>query len=76
VDFASAVDDRRASRLARERGVVTVGTVATLVDAKISGLIVSVRPLLGALQSNGFRVGERIINQALQLAGEESRGDR
>jgi hypothetical protein len=65
------LDDRRARELAEELGMDVVGTIGVLLRAKRSGLIRAIRPLLSALEGEGFRMGDDLHREALRLAGEE-----
>ena len=47
-----------------------VGTIGVLLRAKRSELISNARPLLDALQMEGFRMGDDLYREALQLANE------
>jgi predicted nucleic acid-binding protein len=64
------VDDRRGRRLATELGVAYTGTVGLLIDAKVTGLIPAVGPLLDDLVASGVYLGAGLINRARRLAGE------
>lgn len=64
------LDERRGRRYAQTLGLPVVGTAGLLVQAKRSGLIREVRPLLDALRDSGFRLSERVYARAVVLAGE------
>jgi len=64
------LDDRRARAVAARLGVRVIGTIGALVRAKQEGVIPSLTPLLDALESGGFRLGEALRTEALRLAGE------
>lgn len=64
------VDELAARKIARQHGLAITGVVGVLIDAKVSGLIVAIKPLLGKLVAAGFYCSPRLIAQALELAGE------
>lgn len=64
------VDELAARKIARQHGLAITGVVGVLIDAKDSGLIVAIKPLLGKLVAAGFYCSPRLIAQALELAGE------
>ena len=64
------IDEQKARQEARKIGLPTKGIVGALLDAKEDGLIDEIKPLLIALQNNGIYLGEPIIANALQQAGE------
>ena len=66
----TGLDDRQARLLAERMGLAVVGTVGILLRAKQANLISAVRPLLDAAQSEGFRLGTDLYQEALRLAGE------
>ena len=64
------LDDRQARTVARNMGVLFIGTVGVLVTAKHKGAIPTLKPMLEALELNGFYLSEALKAEALQLAGE------
>lgn len=64
------LDDRRARSVAGKMGLPILGTIGLLVQAKRSGLVPAVRPLLGNLESLGFHMSEGLKEEALRLVGE------
>jgi len=66
----AGLDDRQARGLAEDLGLGVVGTIGVLLRAKRSELISNARPLLDALQMEGFRMGDDLYREALQLANE------
>lgn len=64
------IDDRRARREARNRGLSVTGVVGLLLRAKNRGFIPLVRPALDSLRARGFRISETLYQQALAVAGE------
>ena len=64
------LDERAASRIARERGLHVAGTLGLLVRAKQRGLLVAVRPCLEGLKQAGFYTTPALIARVLKQAGE------
>jgi predicted nucleic acid-binding protein len=65
------LDERRARRLARQRGLLHVGVLGMLIEAKHAGLIPAVKPLLDDLIAiAGFWIGAPLYDQILRTAGE------
>jgi uncharacterized protein len=67
------VDDRRARRAAERLGLVVIGSLCLLVSAKGHGLIAKVQPLMDAMVSDDFFVGEKLHHEILAIAGETDR---
>jgi predicted nucleic acid-binding protein len=73
LELASAVvilDDRLARQAAQSLGLAMTGTLGLLLDAKRTGLIAAVAPVLDQLQALGFRLAPRTRTAVLSLAGE------
>ena len=64
------MDERRGVRCARQRGIVVVRTPMIYADAKILGLISSVRKKLDELRQCGFRLSDQHYEQILRELGE------
>ena len=64
------LDDLEARRYAKRIGLPTKGTVGVLLDAKRSGFISTIKPLLDVLWENGVHLGASLVNEALQEARE------
>jgi len=64
------MDERRGVQCARSRGMVVIRTPMIYADAKILGLIGSVREKLDELRSRGFRLSDRHYEQILKALGE------
>lgn len=65
------LDDGLARREAGKFGLNVRGTVGVLVEARRSGLIGRVEPLLDELLTLGFRVAENVRRQALRAVHED-----
>ena len=64
------LDDDRARRVARARGIPVVGTLGLLVQAKQRKLIERVAPILDRLAAKGFRMNLATRTLILEMAGE------
>lgn len=64
------VDDRIARRVAAALKVPLKGTIGLLIEAKRTGLIAEVCPVLDQLDSLGFRLAPSARAAALRVAGE------
>lgn len=69
-DAVVILDDGLARQVAETLGIRLTGTLGILLDAKRSGLVSAVAPLLGQLQSLCFRLAPRTRAAVLKLAGE------
>jgi predicted nucleic acid-binding protein len=66
----AGLDDLQARRLAEGLGLAVVGTPGVLLRAKRAGLLSTVRPLVDALNAQGFRLESNLYQDVLSLAGE------
>src|SRR5579863_2768945 len=64
------MDERRGVRCARLRGMIVIRTPLIYADAKILGLISSVRDKLDQLKSHGFRLSDQHRQLILEELGE------
>lgn len=64
------VDDLQARSVARNVGISIIGTVGVLVQAKQSGIISLLKPILIALETSGFYMRSTLKEEALRIAGE------
>ena len=68
---ALLVDERRGHQVAVQLGLKTIGVLGILLQAKTSGLIPQLRPLLDSLEQTAqFWIAPKIRQRILQLAGE------
>ncbi|MFT4689447.1 MAG: putative nucleic acid-binding protein [Limisphaerales bacterium] len=66
------IDELLGRQVARELGIMIIGTVAVFVEAKNQKLIEAVKPLLDRLRSEtNFRLSEAIYQAILNRAGED-----
>ena len=70
LDCWAGLDDRQARELAQDLGLDVVGVIGVLLRAKRAKLISAIQSLLDALQMEGFRMGDDLYREALQLANE------
>jgi uncharacterized protein len=65
------VDERKATKIANERGLTTIGILGVILLAKQSNHIVSVKILLNDLKSKTtFHFSDSLYTQIIKLAGE------
>jgi predicted nucleic acid-binding protein len=65
------IDEMKGRKLARQLGLIITGTLGVIVEAKLSGHIPSVRPLLDKINQTNFRLSEGLRNAILERAGEQ-----
>ena len=63
-------DDRAARQYAFSLGLVVVGTLGVLVQAKRAGHVATIGPLIELLRAGGQRLSHAAVAQALAAAGE------
>ena len=65
------IDERKASRIADERGLRHVGVLGILIAAKKRGLVTKVEPIIKTLRDDvGFWLSDDVVQHVLKLAGE------
>jgi predicted nucleic acid-binding protein len=64
-------DDADARAVAKERGIIVVGTLGVLLAAKRKRLIAEVAPIIVRMESLGMFVSARLREEVLRLAGED-----
>jgi hypothetical protein len=69
------LDDKRARRVASERGLVLVGTLGMLVRARQQGYLAAVRPVLDTMIAQGRYISPALRAQTLQAVGESEDED-
>lgn len=70
VDCLLIMDDLKGRKYAEQLGLKITGTLGVLVDAKVSGIIKSVKPVLEKIRTTNFRLTEELEKRTLQSAGE------
>ena len=64
-------DDADARAVAKERGIIVVGTLGVLLAAKRKRLIAEVAPIIVRMESLGMFVSARLREEVLRLADED-----
>ena len=64
------IDEKKAREEAKRIGLPVKGTVGVLLEAKKSGLIDAIKPLLEVLRDNGMYIDQSFIDDVLQIAEE------
>jgi predicted nucleic acid-binding protein len=62
--------DRRMRRRARQEGLTAITTFAVLIEAKRSGFVPAVKPLLDEMRSKGTLIRDGTYQETLRQAGE------
>lgn len=66
----AVLDDRAARNCAAAFSIPTTGTLGVLLRAKQDGLITALKPEIGRVLSAGSHLSGKVIQTALELAGE------
>ncbi|MEO6668114.1 MAG: DUF3368 domain-containing protein [Ferruginibacter sp.] len=69
-DCLLIIDDLKGRKFAQQLGLAIIGTIGVIVDAKLVGLIPSIRPILAKIKSTNFRITEQLESLILRSAGE------
>ena len=64
------IDDLKGRKFAQQLGLAIIGTIGVIVDAKLSGIIPSVKTVLSKIRKTNFRITERLEFMILKKAGE------
>ena len=64
------LDDLAARHAAEATGLNVIGTLGTLVSAKRTGLLMSIRPELDGLRATSFFLSPQLYDELLRVAGE------
>ncbi|MEL6194446.1 MAG: DUF3368 domain-containing protein, partial [Bacteroidota bacterium] len=64
------IDERLGTRIAKNRGILTIGLLGILVKAKVDGHLKEIRPLLDQLQSIGFWIRNELKERILASVSE------
>ncbi len=64
------LDDLTARNYAVRLGIHVTGTIGVLINAKLGGQILSIKPFIEKILTTNFRLGEDVIRNAYLLAGE------
>jgi predicted nucleic acid-binding protein len=69
-DCLLIIDDLKGRKFANQIGLTIIGTIGVIVDAKLTGIITSVKPILGKIKSTNFRITEQLEAIILKRSGE------
>ena len=69
-DCLLIIDDLKGRKLALELGLIIIGTIGVIVDAKIAGIIPSIKPILSKIKQSNFRISAELEILILKRAGE------
>lgn len=69
-DCLLIIDDLKGRKFAHQLGLTIIGTIGVIVDAKLTGIIPSVKPILSKIKSTNFRITEKLELLILKRAGE------
>lgn len=69
-DCLLIIDDLKGRKFALQLGLTIIGTIGIIVDAKLSGIIPSVKPILQKIKSTNFRITEQLELLILKRSGE------
>lgn len=65
------IDEHKGRRIASAKGLQTIGTIGTLLQAKKKGVIGALKPNLDYLIDHEFRISDLLYQRALKIAGEK-----
>ena len=66
------MDDRAGRRVAARAGIPVIGVLGTLLLLKRSGKVARLRPLAESLIASGYYIGDQLLAEACNLAGEDA----
>lgn len=69
-DCLLIIDDLKGRKFAHQLGLSIIGTIGIIVDAKLVGIIPSVKPILAKIKATNFRITEQLELLILKRAGE------
>ena len=69
-DCLLIIDDLKGRKFANQIGLTIIGTIGVIVDAKLAGIIISVKPILTKIKSTNFRITEQLEAIILKRSGE------
>ena len=69
-DCLLIIDELKGRKLAKQLGLSITGTLGVLAEAKISGEILLLKPLLDKIKQTDFRLSEEIEHAILKAVGE------
>jgi predicted nucleic acid-binding protein len=69
-DCLLIIDDLKGRKFANQLGLTIIGTIGVIVDAKLAGIIPSIKPILSKIKSTNFRITEQLEALILKRSGE------
>jgi predicted nucleic acid-binding protein len=69
-DCLLIIDDLKGRKFAEKLDLAVTGTIGVLLDAKLSGHIKAVKPLLQKIKSTNFRISMELEKRIVEIAGE------
>ena len=69
-DCLLIIDDLKGRKFANQIGLTIIGTIGVIVDAKLAGIINSIKPILTKIKSTNFRITEQLEAIILKRCGE------
>jgi len=69
-DCLLIIDDLKGRKFALQLGLSITGTMGIIVQAKLTGIIPSIKPVLARIRQTNFRISETIETAMLLKAGE------
>jgi len=69
-DCLLIIDDLKARKFAHQLGLTIICTIGIIVDAKLAGIIISVKPILAKIKETNFRISEQLEKLIITKAGE------
>lgn len=70
LDCGVLIDERLGRKVAQQSDIPMVGVMGVLLQAKATGKIKAIRPLIEELLAHDYRLSKRVINLVLSRAGE------
>jgi len=71
VDCLLIIDDLKGRNLADALGIKITGTLGVILEAKLSGKIASVKPILAAIKQTDFHFSRKLEDKILSKANEK-----
>ncbi len=64
------IDDLKARKFANQIGITIIGTMGVIVDAKLAGIIPSVKSIITKIKLTNFRMTDQLEIVMLKKSGE------
>ena len=69
--FIAVLDDKAARRCAEAFNLKVIGTISAIIKARLNNNVTQILPIITKLRTNGFRISDAIIKEALLITGED-----